>query len=243
MRERGGIVVGALVVVLTLFPLGFFLHSSPRFPGSLAGSLIGIAAAVLMLVPLTYVAVKRIPFINRRAKPHVETRTLLSLHIYAGVVAPILGLIHAAHKFNSPLGVSLTGIMLVLVISGFFGRYLLTQLARALRGRQSELAALKLSFLNIQPPPVAEGASADSRGLLARALFQKDEVLAAAGSERDAESLAGAVADVEYAVRAEGAVQSLFGQWRKVHVTLAVILYTLLALHIWAGLYYGLRWL
>lgn len=243
MRERSAIVVGALVVVLTLFPLGFLFHSSPRFPGSLAGSLIGIAAAMLMLVPLVYVAVKRIPFVNARATPRIGQRTLLSLHIYAGVLAPILGLIHAAHKFNSPLGVSLTGIMLVLVISGFFGRYLLAQLARALRGRRSELAALRLAFSSLPTPPVGAAQPSGPRSLLARALFREDDTPTPVADQGDPGSLASAVADAEYAVRAEGAVQGLFGQWRKVHVTLAVILYTLLALHIWSGLYYGLRWL
>ena len=54
MQPRNGTIVGALVVLLLVFPLGFLVHVSPRFPGSLAGSLIGIVAAVLMLVAMGY---------------------------------------------------------------------------------------------------------------------------------------------------------------------------------------------
>jgi len=56
MRERGDILMGLLFAFLVIFPLGFVVHVSARFPGSLAGSMIGIAAALLMLVPLVHVA-------------------------------------------------------------------------------------------------------------------------------------------------------------------------------------------
>lgn len=50
--EREGIVVTGVLSVLLLAWLGFFLHRSPRFPGSGLGAVFGIAGAVLMLVPL-----------------------------------------------------------------------------------------------------------------------------------------------------------------------------------------------
>ena len=52
MRERSDIAVGLLVAFLLLFPFGYLVHVSPRFPGSLAGGIIGIAALVLMLLTL-----------------------------------------------------------------------------------------------------------------------------------------------------------------------------------------------
>ena len=42
MRERSDIAVGLLVAFLLLFPFGYLVHVSPRFPGSLAGGIIGI---------------------------------------------------------------------------------------------------------------------------------------------------------------------------------------------------------
>ena len=60
MRERGDVLMGLLLAFVLIFPLGFIVHASPRFPGSLAGSLTGITAALLMLFPLVHVAARRI---------------------------------------------------------------------------------------------------------------------------------------------------------------------------------------
>ena len=66
MKDRERIVVTGIFSVLVLGWLGFLVHSSPRFAGSGMGAVFGIAAAVLMLIPLAYPIVKRIPFINAR---------------------------------------------------------------------------------------------------------------------------------------------------------------------------------
>lgn len=242
MRERSGALVAILVTLLVLFPFGFVFHASPRFPGSLLGSLIGIFAALLMLVPLLYVAAKRIPAVNAWMTPRVSTRTLLSLHIYAGVLAPILGLVHAAHKFNSPLGVALTGVMLLIVVTGFTGRYLLGELARATRGRNAELASLRSVYQGLPSDETEISASRTWRSRVKRLFFLPDEIEPDKLAARR-EQLAGAIVDVEYAVRAEAAVSDLLRKWRKVHIAVAAILYLFLILHIWAALYYGLRWL
>ena len=52
MSETEKLTVGALVSALALVAPGFLLHAAPRFPGSLAGSLIGIAGAVLLVLLL-----------------------------------------------------------------------------------------------------------------------------------------------------------------------------------------------
>ena len=64
MRERSDIAVGLLVAFLLLFPFGYLVYVSPRFPGSLAGGIIGIAALVLMLLTLPYVAAKHIACVD-----------------------------------------------------------------------------------------------------------------------------------------------------------------------------------
>lgn len=237
-QERESLVVGGLVVLLAGFPLGFLVHVSARFPGSLTGSLIGIAGAVLMLAPFAYLVIKRTPSLKARVTRHVSMRTLLAIHVYAGILGPLLGLVHAAHKFESPLGVSLTGLMLVVVLSGYAGRYLLSQLGRAIRGRQSDLAALRAALDRAAP-----AATAPAKGGLWR-ILRDGLVRRDAGTEAPSPArLAAAIADLEFAVRAEALVKELFDRWLKLHIVIAMALYALLALHIWSGLYYGLRWL
>lgn len=242
MRERSDILMALLFAFLTIFPLGFILHDSPRFPGSMSGSVIGIAAALLMLLPLVHVAARRIPPFGRWLEPRISKRTLLSIHIYAGVLGPILALIHAAHKFESPLGIALTGSAILVVWSGFIGRYFLIQLSKAIRARESELAKLQLGLDAIPAEDEVSQAGNDKSLGLWRFLFAASDSLDP-DDLADARLRAEALADTEYAVRAERAVSRLFGTWRTIHIATSTLLYALLLLHIWAGYYFGFRWL
>lgn len=219
------------MLLFLIFPLGFLIHISPRFPGSLAGSLIGIAGALLMLAALAYPLVKRLSWLRDRITPRLSLATLLAIHVYAGVLGPLLGLVHSAHKFTSPLGISLIASMMVVVLSGYVGRFYLGRVARAVRARSGELAALQSALVN-QPT--------DGRGRVPN-LFMRTFFDASEGT--GAEDVALALADVEYEVRAERAVQAMLQRWLNLHIFVGVLLYLLLALHIWSGLYFGLRWL
>lgn len=242
MRERGDILLALLVSLIVIFPLGFMIHVSPRFPGSLAGGALGILAVLMMLLTIPYVAVKHIGSVDRYLSKHIGQPTLLAVHIYAGVLAPLLALLHAAHKFGSPLGVMLTGLLLLVVVSGFIGRYLLAELGRALRGRKSELSALKAAYLNLPARPSGEPTSPRELARFARVFFRRDGA-PAMPAPGDRVALATALSDSEYAVRAEEATSSLFQQWRLLHIVAGAILYGLIILHVSAAIYYGLRWL
>lgn len=241
MRERGDILVGLMVAFIVLFPLGYLIHVSPRFPGSLAGGITGIMAAALMVLTLPYVLVKHVKWAADATARLVSKPTLLAIHIYAGVLAAILGLIHAAHTLESPAGIVLTGSLLLTVLSGYIGRNLLGQVAKALRGRKSELASLQTAFLGLDasfpeepgPPPLRRWR---------KYLFVSGERPAEPAGD-NAESLAAAMADTEFAVRAEAATDALFGKWRWLHIVLGCVLYAVLVVHIGAAIYFGLRWL
>lgn len=242
MRERSDIAVGLLVAFLVLFPVGYVVHVAPRFPGSPVGGAIGVVAAGLMLLTLPYVVVKHVKAVERWTTRFVSKPTLLALHVYAGVLAPILGLVHAAHTFASPVGVALTGLVLLTVLSGFVGRYLLAQTARALRGRRSELASLQAAYLHLPSPPAPPSSPPVPLSRWKRLFFVSGEppapVVPAA-----TEALAAALADTEFAIRAEDATQRLFSHFRRLHVVVGVLVYLVLLLHIGAALYFGLRWL
>ena len=237
MRERGPLIVGSLVLLLLALPLGYFVHISPRFPGSLTGSLIGMVGALLMLAALAYPLVKRIRWLNARVTSRVRMPTLLAVHIYAGVTGPILGIIHSAHKFTSPLGIALVASMLAVVLSGYVGRFYLARLAKAVRGRGGQLAALQEALASGALPDTE--APQHGQAALARLLFEPY----GEPSEPTRRDVALALADVEYAVRAERALEIILQRWLTLHIILGVALYVLLGLHIWAGLYFGLRWL
>ncbi len=224
MNETEKLTIGALVSALALVVPGFLLHVAPRFPGSLTGSLIGIAGAVLLVLLLAYSAVKRSAWVKARVAKHASLGVLLSFHVYAGVIGALLGIVHSGHKFHSPLGIGLVSAMLVVVFSGFAGRYYLVQVGADLREQQSMLGVLRMRYdavagARVGGPPPPGVADVPLPGLL------------------------DAIADLEYAISAQEVLKRALSRWTVLHVGAAIVMYSLLALHVWDGIYYGLRWL
>lgn len=245
MREREKIVVTGILGVLLFTWLGFLVHHSPRFAGSRVGLVFGIAGGVLMLVPLAYPMVKRIPFLKARILPHVSMRSLLTLHVYTGILGPLLGIIHSGHKFESWLGIALTTVMLLVVVSGFVGRYLLSYVTQDMRDKllllQTARGDLDSAWGAIQNAQPETNALPKTR-LLAAGLLSLGINLPISGPAGEVTRLAESVADLEYAVRTHELFKCWCSRWLNLHLVLSVVLYVLLALHIWAGIHFGLRW-
>ena len=246
MKERESVVVSSTVCVLLLAWLGFLLHRSPRFPGSGLGAVFGIAGAALMLVPLAYPIAKRIPFLSARMTAHVSMQSLLTLHVYAGIFGPVLAIIHTGHKFDSLLGITLTAAMLLVVVSGFAVRYLLTYVTHEIRDK---LILLQTARGDLDSAwGVLENSPVEMRGLpkvpvLASALASLGVELAYGGPAGEVTRSAEAVADLEYAVRTHELFKRWFVRSLKLHIVFSVIFYLLVTLHIGSEIHFGLRWL
>lgn len=250
MRERERVIVGGLVVLMLILWLGFSVHRSPQFAGSLIGGMLAVAGSLLMLVPLVYLVVKRVGPFKRWAARLVSMRTLLAWHIYAGVLGPILVLLHTGHKFNSPLGIALTGMTLLVVASGFIGRYLLERFSQTIREKREMLTQLQVACretageLAAHPEQVA--VLRPFAGLFSR--WVGSAVLRSGRGDRSAPvalralTLSASIADLEYAIKTHELFKRAFGWWLKFHIAIAFVLYALLALHVWAGIHFGLRW-
>ncbi len=246
MKEREGIVVSSIVGLLLLAWLGFLFHRSPRFAGSGMGAVFGIAGAVLMLVPLAYPIVKRIRFLKARITPHVSMQSLMTLHVYAGILGPLLAIIHTGHKFNSVLGMALTAVMLLVVVSGFAVRYLLTFVAHEIKDKllllQTARGDLDSAWGVLENSPVKMRVLPRMPILLAGLASLGIEV-PVGGPAGEVIRTAEGVADLEYAIRTHELFKRWFTRPLKLHIILSVILYLLLALHIGSEIYLGLRWL
>jgi hypothetical protein len=246
MQERERVVVTGVFSVLLLAWLGFLVHRSPRFPGSGVGAAFGIAGAALMLAPLAYPIVKRVPFLHARIIRHASMRSLMAVHVYTGIIGPVLALIHTGHKFDSVLGITLTAVMLLVVVSGFAGRYLLSYVSHEMADKLVMLQTARGDLDHAWG--VLESSPAEMRGLprapvlvagLASLGFELESGGPAGLVTRTAES----VADLEYAIRTHELFKRWCRRWLVLHLVLSVILYGLLALHIGSGVYFGLRWL
>lgn len=79
-----------MFLMLTVW-LGFLLHRSPRFAGSLSGGVLAVSGTVLMFVPLAaYSVVKRVRVIKSRVTDWISMRTLLAVHISMALLGSIL---------------------------------------------------------------------------------------------------------------------------------------------------------
>jgi hypothetical protein len=246
MKEREGIVVSGTVCVLLVAWLGFLLHRSPRFPGSGVGAVFGIAGAALMLVPLAYPIAKRIPFLHDRITAQISMKSLLAVHVYAGILGPLLALIHTGHKFDSMLGMALTAVILLVVVSGFAVRYLLTYVNQEIKDKllllQTARGDLDSAWGVLENSP-AEATALPRAPLLVAGMASFGIELASGGPVAEVTRTAEGVADLEYAIRTHELFKRWFGRALKLHIVLSVILYVLLALHIGSGIHFGLRWL
>lgn len=212
-RYREHLLVGAAVSLVFLLWIGYAVHRSPRFPGSLEGAILGILAALLMVVPLGYTLVRRFP----QAVP-APTRArwlprLLEWHVYATLGGTAFAILHSGHRFESPLGVALMTVMLVAVASGYLGRHFLHFVSEEMRLQQTMLDRLRAEFDGL----VSSGVATPELGA--------------------------AIADVEYAIVAEHAIRRQLSIWLAAHIASSFAFYGLLVLHIAASLQFGLRWL
>lgn len=246
MKEREPVIVGGLVALLLILWLGFPLHQSPRFAGSFWGGVLGVSGAALMLVPLVYLVVKRIKPLKRYVTKYVTMRTLLAWHIYSGVLGPIFVLLHTGHKFDSVLGISLTAMVLIVVMSGFIGRYLMSRISKDIKSKRALLQKANTHYesalAELRDQPEQARLIRPFTGFLTR-MFMTVEALGETSLPGvRAIQLAESIADLEYAIRTHETFKWAFSNWLRFHIVISIVLYVLLALHIWAAVYFGIRW-
>lgn len=249
MKDRDRLVISSLMALMLVLWLGFLFHQSPRFAGSLWGGVLGVSGALLMLWPLGYSFVKRVPRLKAAVTRRVSMKSLLTWHVYTGVLGAILAVLHTGHKFDNPVAVALTVVMFAAVLSGYIGRYFLNLLSLELRERQDTLTQLRAEYqktaaaLALHPMPVLVSASnwwqawAFALGWPRLRLPPEQRELALR-----AWRLSESIADLEYAIGSDDLIKRRFSIWLWIHIGVSALFYALLAWHVWAGFYYGLRW-
>ena len=244
MRDREWKIVALLVLLMLTVRLGFLLHRSPHFAGSLFGGILGVGGTILMLVPLgAYSVVKRVRIIKRRVTGWMSMRTLLTFHIYTALIGSILVLLHTGHKFDSPLGMAQTVMVLLVVISGFIGRHLTSHISQGIREKQQMLRGLQLGFEQMSREIAHQHIeNAATRSALTRPWNWLRGWSQAEDSVASVSEVTGAIADLEYSIAVHGWMKNWFGKWWRIHVAITGVLCFLLALHVWSGVCYGLRW-
>jgi hypothetical protein len=141
---RGGVAFGAMaslvIAAVILAGLGgWAYYTTPMTvrgyapahallrPSGPWGQSFGLVGMALMLVPFAYMLRKKL----RRGPGSLKT--WLDIHLFCGIVGPVLVTFHTSFKFNGIVSAAYWS-MVVVMLSGFIGRYLYIRIPRSLRG-------------------------------------------------------------------------------------------------------------
>jgi hypothetical protein len=242
------------------------LHPLLR-PSGTVGNLLGIAGLSLMVVMHLYTLRKKLRWMNRLG----SVTTWLEFHIFCGFLGPVLITLHTSFKFNGLVSVAYWSMLLV-VLSGFVGRYLYLRIPRSIRGREltdTELTAraaelkLRLGLADL-PATIASKVHAFEAtaipaseaettwtGLVIGELRVKLRLFSLARLARGHEN-SSLIAE-NLALIAERAVlmrriaylkktRRLFDLWRVYHKPLAILMVLIVVLHVGTAAYLGYGW-
>lgn len=112
--------------------------------GEFYGHSIGILGFLLMLMTETLYSLRK----RTRSARWGRMASWLQFHIFTGIVGPFMVLLHSSWKFNGLAGVTML-LTVVIVFSGFIGRYIYTRIPRTADGLEdpSLVATMQASAL------------------------------------------------------------------------------------------------
>ncbi len=129
--------VAVLIIALIYFGMAVWLSGIPH-ASDFFGHSIGILGFVLMLMTESLYSIRK----RSRSTRWGRMADWLDFHIFTGIVGPFMVLLHSSWKYNGLAGV-VTLLMIIVVASGFIGRYIYTAVPRTVDGVEIESAQLE----------------------------------------------------------------------------------------------------
>jgi hypothetical protein len=119
----------AAILITGLYALVVLFTRGIPPASDLFGHGLGILGFILMLMTETLYSLRK----RSRSARWGRMSRWLQFHIFTGLVGPYMVLLHTSWKFNGLAGVA-TLLTVVIVISGFVGRYIFTRIPRTADG-------------------------------------------------------------------------------------------------------------
>lgn len=234
-------------------------------PSGPAGQTFGVIGAAMMLVPFLYMIRKRLV----RWKWTGSLRVWLEVHLFCGIVGPVLVTFHTSFRFNGIVSAAYWA-MVTVMLSGFIGRYLYVRIPRTIRGTElsrADLDAQADALLSNLAATAGAGRWAEAAAALERAVVPaagrrqsiagllfgelglRLRVRAFARRVRQSElppdrqeALVRLVTERTLLLRRVAYLQktkTAFGLWHVFHVPLVYLLLIIVMLHVGVALYLG----
>ena len=132
----------AMVIITAVYAAVVSSTRSIPKAGDLFGHLLGIFGFVLMLLTETLYSFRKR---SNRAR-WGSMASWLQFHIFTGLVGPYMVLLHTSWKFNGLAGAT-TLLTIIIVVSGFVGRYIYTLIPRSLDGAETATPGAQTAVL------------------------------------------------------------------------------------------------
>jgi len=123
----------AMILITGFYGLVMVLTREIPPASELFGHGLGIIGFVLMLMTETLYSLRK----RSRSVKWGRMANWLQFHIFTGLVGPFMVLLHTSWKFNGIAGVT-TLFTVIIVVSGFIGRYIFTRIPRTMDGLEIE---------------------------------------------------------------------------------------------------------
>ncbi len=208
MRRPSGLALALLTVAAAVgLYAGYAQTVGVPAASGLIGHSLGIIGFVMMLMTETLYSLRK----RAMHHPRGSMRAWLGFHIFTGIVGSSLVVLHAAGSFRGLAG-ALTVVTLIVVASGFVGRYIYTAV-----------------------PRTADGAVVEAQEIQ-RQLDAARESAAGAAATRQATAR---LRNLERQLAALRWARRALATWHAVHVPLGMALFVLAFTHIGAAVYYA----
>lgn len=135
----------AMVLITVVYMAAITRLGAVPAAGNLFGHSLGIVGFVLMLMTETLYSWRKR---SRRAR-WGRMSSWLRFHIVTGLVGPFMVMLHTSWKFHGLAGV-VTAMAVVIVFSGFVGRYIYTAVPRTAEGLALEVGELEAQIASAQ---------------------------------------------------------------------------------------------
>ena len=131
-RELWAAFITMVIITIVYGAVVYFTRGIP--PASeLFGHGMGILGFIFMLMTEMLYSLRK----RSRSVRWGKMSMWLELHIFTGLVGPYMVLLHTSWKFNGIAGAT-TLLTIIIVVSGFIGRYIFTRIPRTIDGLEVE---------------------------------------------------------------------------------------------------------
>ena len=208
----------AMVLIAGLYTLILILTRQIPPAAGLFGHLLGILGFLLMLLTETLYTLRK----KSQSARWGKMSDWLEFHIFTGLVGPFMVLLHSSWKFNGLAGAVML-MTLLIVASGFVGRYIYTAIPRTAEGVEIQADALEQLILQIDRQIVQlDSINPHSQKLLKQKRDLKNEKRKLINN-----------------VKSLGRTRKWMAIWHAIHIPLGMGLFAAAFIHITGAIYYA----